>query len=95
MAHKKRALISDGSSSGDSEDNDYEEQEINNEDGDAERELHEDPYQQRKRRRLNGRGKDDATYGIFGDDDDDERPYKRAGPKRKTKYVCRYMKAGF
>jgi tuftelin-interacting protein 11 len=84
MGRKKRAFISDDSSSNDSEDNDYEEQELDG-DGDAERELHEDPYQQRKRRRLNGRGKDDATYGIFGDDDDDGPSYKRATPKRKAK----------
>ncbi len=85
MGRKKRAFISDDSSSNDSEDNDYEEQELNNEDADAARQLHEDPYQQRKRRRLNGKGKEDATYGVFGEEDDEGPNYRRAGPKRKVK----------
>jgi tuftelin-interacting protein 11 len=86
MGRKKRSFLSDDSSSNDSDnDGDYEEQELNNDDAD-ERALFEDPYQQRKRRRLNGKsGRDDALYGVFGEDEDEGPIYRRAAPKRKTK----------
>ena len=64
---------------------DYNEQEELNGDERAERELFENPYQQRKRRRLNGR--DSATYGIFAEEEEERPRYARAGPKGRAKYV--------
>lgn len=88
MGRKKRAYLSDDDSSEASEGDDegYEEQNpFGNIDADesAERTLFEDPYQlrQRKRRRLNR--KDDATYGIFGEDDDDGPVYAKEKVGRK------------
>lgn len=63
MARRKR-FLDDGSS------NDSEEDEDDFEDNP------EDAYQRGKRRRR-GKGKDDATYGIFADDSEEEDP--RAG----------------
>jgi tuftelin-interacting protein 11 len=84
MGRRKRATIEDDiDSSGDSAQDDYDgEQEL---DGDerAERALFENPYQQRKRRRLNG--KDDATYGVFAEEEDDPPRYARA---KRAKCVC-------
>jgi tuftelin-interacting protein 11 len=71
MARRKRFLEDD--SSNDSETDD----EISdpNEDPDerAERLLHQDPYQRNKRRRR-GRGKNSATYGVFGEESEEEDP---------------------
>ena len=72
-------------SSGDSAQEDYGGHEELNGDERAERELFENPYQQRERRPLNGR--DDATYGIFAEDEEDGPRYARAGPKNRAKYV--------
>jgi tuftelin-interacting protein 11 len=91
MGRKKRVYLSDDDSSEVSEGDEegYEERNPygNDADENAERELFEDPYQRRqsKRRRLNK--KDDATYGVFGEDDDDGPVYARekAG-RRKARY---------
>ncbi|KAF8757911.1 TFP11 protein [Rhizoctonia solani] len=76
MARRKRFLEDD--SSDDSEiDDEYSDP---NEDPDerAERLLHQDPYQRGKRRRR-GRGKESATYGVFGEsEDEDPKAGKRA-----------------
>lgn len=72
-------------SSEDSAQEDYDGEEELNGDERAERELFENPYQQRKRRRLNGR--DDATYGIFAEEEGDTPRYARAGPRRRAKYA--------
>ena len=73
MGRRKRDLDggddSDSSVGSDLDDiNDYNP----NEDPDerAERELFENPYGRKRRRRVNG--KDDATYGVFTDDSEDE-----------------------
>jgi hypothetical protein len=85
MARKKRAFLSDNSSEDESDENDYEEEELGDADAQAERELHEDPYQQRKRRRLDNRGNEDTTYGMFGEDVVEGPIYRRAAPRRKAK----------
>jgi hypothetical protein len=74
MARRKRFLDDDSSDDSDADDDVSDP----NEDPDtrAERLMHQDPYQRGKRRRK-GRGKDSATYGVFGDDSDEEDP--RAG----------------
>ena len=74
MARRKRQFLDDGdesdSSKGSEDDlNDYG-VEDNDPDVRAERALFEDPYGRKKRRRTNG--KDDATYGIFAEDSEDE-----------------------
>lgn len=84
MTRRKRAVFSDDSSSANSEDDAYEEFEVGDKDAQDERELYEDPYRQRKRRRLGQRAKDDATYGVFGEDDD-SLLYKRAATTRKAR----------
>ena len=81
MGRRKREFMSDDDSSENSAEDDYEERELHGEEQ-AERALFEDPYQQRKRRRLNKTGKDDATYGVFGEDDEEQPRY---APKRKAK----------
>lgn len=71
MGRRKRAYLDDDISDS-SNGSDNEDQQLgDNDDPDlrAERELFQDPYQ-RKRRRRNG--KDDAIYGVLGDDDEDE-----------------------
>ena len=86
MGRRKRATIEDDmDSSEDSAQEDYDGEEELNGDERAERELFENPYQQRKRRRLNGR--DDATYGIFAEEESDAPRYARAGPRRRAKYA--------
>ena len=86
MGRRQRATIEDDmDSSDDSAQEDYDGEEELNGDERAERELFENPYQQRKRRRLNGR--DDATYGVFAEEEDDAPRYARAGPKRRAKYA--------
>lgn len=67
----------------------------------AERALFEDPYGRNKRRRRNG--KDDATYGVFGEDSDNDEGFggRRKRPEKRsdwTKYVqidwqpqCEYL----
>ena len=76
-------------SSEDSAQEDYNGEEELNGDERAERELFENPYQQRKRRRLNG--KDDATYGIFAEEEGDAPHYARARPKGRAKYVNSFI----
>jgi hypothetical protein len=83
MGRRKRATIEDDmDSSGDSTQGDYDGEEELNGDERAERALFENPYQQRKRRRLNR--KDDATYGIFGEEEEDRPRYARA---KRAKYI--------
>ena len=92
MARRKRYLEDED----DSDSAGYSEEEISGDfnletdpDKRAEQELFEDPYR-RKRRRTGG--KEDATYGVFGDDSDEEEGFgkrKSQPPKRSdwTKYV--------
>lgn len=70
MARRKRQLLDDSDSDSPSE-NDFGDTsfDVNDPDAREERALFEDPYQ-RKRRRTNG--KEDAIYGVFGSDDEDE-----------------------
>ncbi|EJD07266.1 TFP11-domain-containing protein [Fomitiporia mediterranea MF3/22] len=73
MARRKRHLDegNDSDSSVGSDDDDINDFGLNeNPDERAERELFEQPYGRKKRRKANG--KDDATYGIFGEDSEDE-----------------------
>ncbi|QRW17181.1 Tuftelin-interacting protein 11 [Rhizoctonia solani] len=85
MARRKRFLEDD--SSDDSEiDDEYSDP---NEDPDerAERLLHQDPYQRGKRRRR-GRGKESATYGVFGEsEDEDPKAGKRADITKAPAFV--------
>lgn len=72
MARRKRQFLDDDSDSSPASDNDdFGGADIDENDPDAreERALFEDPYK-RKRRRKNG--KEDAIYGVFGSDDEDE-----------------------
>ncbi|KAL5512900.1 hypothetical protein ACEPAH_3298 [Sanghuangporus vaninii] len=73
MARRKRYLDDgDDSDSSTGSENDFNDDFGVNEDPDerAERELLENPYGRKRRRKVNG--KDDATYGIFGEDSEDE-----------------------
>ncbi|KAF8587943.1 TFP11-domain-containing protein [Ramaria rubella] len=84
MARRKRAFLEDDlDSSEGSQEDDADEQglEDNDPDARAERSLFEDPYQRNKRRRVGG--KDDATYGIFADDEEDEGFGRRKGKQEK------------
>lgn len=81
MARRKRQFLDDDDdSSSVSDADDYNDTNIHPNDPDAreERELFEDPYK-RKRRRKNG--KEDAIYGVFADDDEDEGFGGRSGGK--------------
>ena len=72
MARRKRQLLEDDSDSSDgSEGDDINDYGPGQNDPDAreERALFQDPYK-RKRRRKNG--KDDAIYGVFGSENEDE-----------------------
>ncbi|THH11314.1 hypothetical protein EW145_g734 [Phellinidium pouzarii] len=86
MARRKRVLddSDDSDSSPDSDEGDFNNFGLNDDpDERAERELLENPYGRKRRRKVNG--KDDATYGVFADDSEDEgfggrkkRPEKRS-----------------
>ncbi|KAJ3505492.1 hypothetical protein NMY22_g17566 [Coprinellus aureogranulatus] len=83
MGRRKRVL-DDGDDSDSSNGSDgLDPHDFNNNDPDAreERALFEDPYQ-RKRRRKNG--KEDAIYGVFGEDSEDE-GYGRKPAERKKR----------
>ena len=72
MAPRKRGWLDDASDSSDEDrghDVDFHE---NDDDPDAraERELFDDPYGGKRRRR--GGGKEDALYGVFAEDDDED-----------------------
>ncbi|KAF8625289.1 hypothetical protein AX15_005462 [Amanita polypyramis BW_CC] len=69
MARRKRVL-DDGDSDSDVSENDKVPDFTNDPDARDEYQLFENPYQ-RKRRRKNG--KEDAIYGVFGEESDDER----------------------
>ncbi|KAL1941290.1 hypothetical protein VTO73DRAFT_7502 [Trametes versicolor] len=82
MARRKRPFLEDDDSSSASDDDDNHDFDDNNDpDALAERELFENPYK-RKRRRKNG--KEDAIYGVFGSDEEDATPEKPRG-KARTK----------
>ena len=87
MARRKRQILEDGddSDSYEGSDDDGVADFNGNDDPDvrAERELFENPYGRKRRRK--GNGKEDAIYGVFGDDSEDEgfggrpkRPEKRS-----------------
>ncbi|KAH9944970.1 TFP11-domain-containing protein [Epithele typhae] len=80
MARRKREFLDDDESdSSPSSDNDELEYNDNDPDARAERQLFENPY---KRKRTKSNAKEDAIYGVFGSDDDEEDP---AIAKRKAK----------
>ncbi|KAI0642293.1 GC-rich sequence DNA-binding factor-like protein-domain-containing protein [Trametes meyenii] len=82
MARRKREILDDDDDSSSGSDvNDNFDFDDNDPDARAERELFENPYK-RKRRRKNG--KEDAIYGVFGSDDEDE-PLDRSRAKGRTK----------
>jgi tuftelin-interacting protein 11 len=80
MARRKRQLLEDDDSDSSSgEDNDIEDVGYADDpDTRAERELFENPYKH-KRRRKNG--KEDAIYGVFGSDDEEEDYNDKRGGK--------------
>lgn len=82
MARRKRQFLDDDddSSSAGSENND-DDFDTNDPDLKAERALFRDPYQ-RKRRRKNG--KEDALYGVFGDDSEEDSRPGRFAARGKT-----------
>ncbi|KAG6908973.1 hypothetical protein DXG01_002581 [Tephrocybe rancida] len=85
MARRKRVIDDDD----DSDSNDESDFDFNNETDPTareERELFENPYQN-KRRRKNG--KEDALYGVFGEDSEDE----VRGPQRQGKKKSDWTKA--
>ena len=51
----------------------------------AERELFENPYGRKRRRRANGQ--EDAIYGVFGESEDDDDDKTRRKRKDLSKYV--------
>ncbi|KAI0352110.1 TFP11-domain-containing protein [Trametes cingulata] len=82
MARRKRQLLEDDDDSSPVSDvDDTIDFDDNDPDARAERELFENPYK-RKRRRKNG--KEDAIYGVFGSDDEDDTPERPRG-KNRTK----------
>ncbi|KAH9893377.1 TFP11-domain-containing protein [Cubamyces lactineus] len=82
MARRKRQLLDDDDDSSPVSDVDETfDFDDNDPDARAERELFENPYK-RKRRRKDG--KDDAIYGVFGSDDEDQTP-DRPRAKARTK----------
>lgn len=82
MARRKRPLLEDDDSSGAS-DSEGGFDDGGDPDTREERALFEDPYQ-RKRRRRNG--KEDALYGIFGEDSEDE-VQERKGKGKKSDWT--------
>ncbi|EMD39286.1 hypothetical protein CERSUDRAFT_112934 [Gelatoporia subvermispora B] len=85
MARRKRQFLEDDSDSSPVSDaDDYNDPTIDENDPDAraERELFENPYK-RKRRRKDG--KEDAIYGVFADDDDEDEGFggKKGGRGQK------------
>lgn len=94
MVRRKRVLDDedDSDSSVGSDDGDINEFGLNDDpDERAERELLENPYGRKRRRTRKTNGKDDATYGIFGEDSEDEgfggRKKKEEKRSDWTKYV--------
>ncbi|KAH9930300.1 GC-rich sequence DNA-binding factor-like protein-domain-containing protein [Fomitopsis serialis] len=84
MARRKRQLLDDDDSSSVSDVDDHNDpnHDANDPDAREERELFEDPYK-RKRRRKDG--KVDAIYGVFADDDEDEGFGGRRGGKTEKR----------
>ncbi|TFK29732.1 TFP11-domain-containing protein [Coprinopsis marcescibilis] len=82
MARRKRVLDDgdDSDSSNNSDSHDFDDFDNNNPDLKEERALFENPYQ-RKRRKKNG--KDDAIYGVFASDSEDEGYGRTRGDKPK------------
>lgn len=82
MARRKRAFLEDDLDSSEASQDSADEQGFdNNPHARAERNLFEDPYQHKKRRRVNG--SQDATYGVFADDYEDEGFGRRASNNEK------------
>ncbi|KAJ8514652.1 hypothetical protein ONZ45_g7826 [Pleurotus djamor] len=84
MARRKRLLDDDDSdsSAGSDDEGNFDE---NDPDARAERELFANPYQHQKKRRRNG--KEDALYGVFGEDSDDDRPSKSKRDTRRSDWT--------
>lgn len=83
MGRRKRQFLDDGDSDSDASEGSGADFQLNDNDPDArdERALFEDPYRHKRRRRNE---KEDAVYGVFGDDSDDE-GYDRKGGARQKK----------
>ncbi|KAF8637621.1 hypothetical protein AX17_002690 [Amanita inopinata Kibby_2008] len=81
MARRKR-VIDDGDSDSDVSDDDNDIDFENDPDAREERELFKNPYQRKRRRRD---GKEDAIYGVFGEDSDEERYTAR--DRKKTHWT--------
>lgn len=85
MARRKRQLLEDDDSdSSAGEDNDFDDlgYDANDPDARAERELFENPYGHKRRRKNE---KEDAIYGVFADEDDEEEEYRTRRGGRTTK----------
>ncbi|KAF8141606.1 TFP11-domain-containing protein [Boletus edulis] len=83
MGRRKRQFLDDGDSDSGASEGSEADFHLNDNNADArdERALFEDPYRHKRRRRD---GKEDAIYGAFGDDSDDE-DYARKGGARSKK----------
>lgn len=82
MGRRKRQFLDDGDSDSGASEGSEDDFQPNDNDPDArdERALFEDPYRH-KRRRTNE--KEDALYGVFGDDSDDEGYARKGGARQK------------
>lgn len=89
MARRKRQFLEDDDSDSGADSENEPELAEGDPDSRAERALFENPYNRQKRRKVGGR--DDATYGVFGEDSEDEGFGGRPKPKEKrsdwTKYA--------
>lgn len=89
MARRKRDLDDgDDSDASDSSNADFGDFGLNADERD-EQDLLSNPYGRKRRRRANG--KEDATYGVFGEDSEDEGFKSRKNEKRSdwAKYVLK------
>lgn len=82
MGRRKRQFLDDGDSDSGASEGSEPDFQLNDNDPDArdERALFEDPYRHKRRRRNE---KEDALYGVFGDDTDDERFDRKGGTRQK------------
>ncbi|KAH0836672.1 TFP11-domain-containing protein [Lanmaoa asiatica] len=83
MGRRKRQFLDDGDTDSGASEGSEADFQLNDNDPDArdEHALFEDPYRHKRRRRNE---KEDAIYGVFGDDSDDE-GYDRKGSTRQKK----------
>ena len=92
MARRKRDLDDgDDSDASHSSEDDFNDFGLNDDERD-ERDLLINPYGRKRRRRVNG--KDDATYGVFGEDSEDEGLGRRREETRKRSDWAKYVLGG-